>query len=409
MKKICTLIVILIVFNFCKPVIANYEISNLKEIGVLEEQEHELNSRVNEINREIADLNTTESALEKQLKEMETTMTSTISEIERINEQIWDLTKNIESLRKNFNDYQEKIDKRKQLIKERMRVLQENDGVLQYLTFLFESESFTDFLERGYLVAKMLETDQLIVHQLKNDEQRLKLQQQILDEKRNELSQLERNYAEQLNNIEKQKLEKSLVLDQLKDKIKKSIETQDRLLEQSKQLNEKKQLYNNQNINTSNISNNNHDFPLEYLQFYIEAGQKYQVDWFIISAIHSIETDFSRHPSMISSKGAIGHMQFLKLTWVGYKYDDGNGQVPDNLDITDLAVIKEGKGYGTDMNNDGIADPFDIQDSIGSAARYLSEHGYSSNPAKAIWHYNHARWYVDEVFNEARRIKELIE
>ncbi|MFD5854185.1 lytic murein transglycosylase [Cytobacillus pseudoceanisediminis] len=97
----------------------------------------------------------------------------------------------------------------------------------------------------------------------------------------------------------------------------------------------------------------------------------------------------------------------MPLTWIGYKYDDGNGRAPAHIDITDLNIIKLGGGYGTDGDGDGKADPFNLADSIESAAKYLASNGYSKNPAKAIFQYNHAQWYVDEVLNEATRIKQL--
>lgn len=72
-----------------------------------------------------------------------------------------------------------------------------------------------------------------------------------------------------------------------------------------------------------------------------------------------------------------------------------------------MNVIKRGNGYGTDGDGDGKADPFNLADSIESAAKYLAKNGYATNPAKAIWHYNHAAWYVDKVLAEAQKIKQL--
>ncbi|WP_051575097.1 lytic transglycosylase domain-containing protein [Sporolactobacillus terrae] len=118
--------------------------------------------------------------------------------------------------------------------------------------------------------------------------------------------------------------------------------------------------------------------PREYVPIYKGAGQKYNVDWQVLAAIHSIETRFSSI-KMVSPVGAIGHMQFMPATFAA---------------------------YGVDANGDGQTSPWDLTDAIYSAARYLSANNYKSNLRKAIWHYNHADWYVNDVLGRAQSIKE---
>ncbi|SFA52759.1 Transglycosylase SLT domain-containing protein [Parageobacillus thermantarcticus] len=143
------------------------------------------------------------------------------------------------------------------------------------------------------------------------------------------------------------------------------------------------------------------NIPAQFMKFYIDAEKKYGVDWYVLAAIHYVETGFSTHKTMVSSVGAIGPMQFLPATWVGWKYNIGGGQVSPSLDITSLAVIKAGGGYGKDGDGDGKADPWNEADAIHTAASYLAANGYSSNPRGAIWQYNHAEWYVNKVLNFA--------
>ncbi|MEF7566343.1 lytic murein transglycosylase [Bacillus infantis] len=118
--------------------------------------------------------------------------------------------------------------------------------------------------------------------------------------------------------------------------------------------------------------------PAEYIPYYKEAGEKYGVDWFVLAAIHSIETNFSTIPKMVSSAGAQGHMQFIPATF---------------------------EAYGVDGNGDGMRSAWDLQDAIYSAANYLSASGYSTDVRRAIWHYNHAEWYVNDVLQRATAIK----
>ena len=58
-------------------------------------------------------------------------------------------------------------------------------------------------------------------------------------------------------------------------------------------------------------------------------------------------------------------------------------------------------GVATDEDGDGIANVYDPADAIAGAAKYLVAHGVQQNAASAIFAYNHADWYVQEVLNWA--------
>ncbi|MFT9494381.1 MULTISPECIES: NlpC/P60 family protein [Bacillota] len=153
------------------------------------------------------------------------------------------------------------------------------------------------------------------------------------------------------------------------------------------------------------IKVDNGKVPQEYMKYYLYGEQAYGVPWYYLAAIHKIETSFSTHPTMVSSVGAVGAMQFMPSTWVGYRYETSGGLVSPGVDITDLEMINKGGGYGVDADNDGIASPWSIADSVAAAAKYLSSNGFSKNKEKAIWHYNHADWYVRKVIAQAELYK----
>jgi murein DD-endopeptidase MepM/ murein hydrolase activator NlpD len=104
------------------------------------------------------------------------------------------------------------------------------------------------------------------------------------------------------------------------------------------------------------------------------AGAEYGVPWQVLAAINKVESDFGRNMGP-SSAGAVGWMQFMPATWME---------------------------YGVDANGDGIADPWNPVDAIYSAARYLAANGASSNLYDAVYQYNHADWYVNEVLGIAQ-------
>jgi murein DD-endopeptidase MepM/ murein hydrolase activator NlpD len=114
--------------------------------------------------------------------------------------------------------------------------------------------------------------------------------------------------------------------------------------------------------------------PAQLLGLWQGAGAQYGVPWQVLAAINKVESNFGRNMGP-SSAGAVGWMQFMPGTWMA---------------------------YGVDANGDGVADPWNPADAIYSAARYLSANGASSNLYDAVYQYNHADWYVNEVLGIAQ-------
>ena len=104
------------------------------------------------------------------------------------------------------------------------------------------------------------------------------------------------------------------------------------------------------------------------------AGASYGIPWQVLAAINKIESNFGRNMGP-SSAGAIGWMQFMPSTWLR---------------------------WGTDANGDGVADPWNAEDAIYSAARYLAAAGGRTDIERGVFAYNHAQWYVDEVLDFAK-------
>jgi murein DD-endopeptidase MepM/ murein hydrolase activator NlpD len=104
------------------------------------------------------------------------------------------------------------------------------------------------------------------------------------------------------------------------------------------------------------------------------AGSAYGIQWQVLAAINKVESNFGRNMGP-SSAGAVGWMQFMPSTWLR---------------------------WGLDADGDGIADPWRATDAVYAAARYLAAAGGRTDIARAIYAYNHAQWYVDEVLALSR-------
>ena len=78
----------------------------------------------------------------------------------------------------------------------------------------------------------------------------------------------------------------------------------------------------------------------------------------------------------------------------------GQGNMPSE-DKVNPAIIKEYGGYGVDANEDGKADPFDLEDAIFSAVIiFIAASGAANGEIeKAIFNYNHSDQYVEDVLH----------
>jgi hypothetical protein len=149
------------------------------------------------------------------------------------------------------------------------------------------------------------------------------------------------------------------------------------------------------------------EIPAEFIPIYQAAEREYGVPWNLLAAIHRVETVFSTLDPMLSYAGAEGHLQFMPCTWMGWAHPSchglGRGNIPDHVK-TDPAMIAKYGGYGVDATGNGKADPWDIEDAIFSAANYLAANGAATGDFEgAVFAYNRASWYVDDVLSYADR------
>jgi transglycosylase-like protein with SLT domain len=119
--------------------------------------------------------------------------------------------------------------------------------------------------------------------------------------------------------------------------------------------------------------------PGSYIQLFQESAAQYcpGLSWTVLAAIGQIESADGQNEGP-SSAGALGPMQFLPSTWQTWGTD----------------------GFG-DTGAPNIMNPYDA---VPSAARLLCADGAASGGQAlrtAIFDYNHAGWYVDEVLTLA--------
>jgi murein DD-endopeptidase MepM/ murein hydrolase activator NlpD len=132
-------------------------------------------------------------------------------------------------------------------------------------------------------------------------------------------------------------------------------------------------------IGVPNFVIDSFEIPPFLLPIYQACGTEYGIPWEVLASINKIETAFGTNLN-VSSAGAMGWMQFIPSSW---------------------------EMYGVDANGDGRKDPYNPVDAICAAGRYLKAAGGMDDLYGAIFAYNHADWYVQEVLLYARAYGKL--
>jgi cell wall-associated NlpC family hydrolase len=132
--------------------------------------------------------------------------------------------------------------------------------------------------------------------------------------------------------------------------------------------------------------------PANFLYWYKRVGQQYGVPWTILAGIGTVESDNGQTtlPGVHSGSNAFGAAGPMQIGIGGAAGDAWGGAA-----IHPASQVVS--GVATDEDGDGVANVYDPADAIAGAARYLLEFGVQSDPAAAIFSYNHLQSYVQSV------------
>ncbi|MFB7630596.1 NlpC/P60 family protein [Streptomyces sp. NPDC056149] len=127
------------------------------------------------------------------------------------------------------------------------------------------------------------------------------------------------------------------------------------------------------------------DIPPRMLALYQRAALTCPgLPWTVLAAIGKVETNHARHPTMVSTAGAVGPMQFMPSTFQAYAHP----------------VPPGGRRPPT---------PWDPVDAVHAASRMLCANGarHDKDLQAAVFAYNHSHTYVSAVLTTAHRYTAL--
>ena len=136
--------------------------------------------------------------------------------------------------------------------------------------------------------------------------------------------------------------------------------------------------------------------PSNYLFWYKKVGKQYNVPWVILAGIGTEESENGEAalPGVISGQNGFGAAGPMQIGIEGASTNTWGGPAVHS-------ASQQFGGVATDENGDGVASVYEAPDAIAGAAKYLVAHGVQTDPSAAIFAYNHADWYVQDVLDFA--------
>jgi hypothetical protein len=134
--------------------------------------------------------------------------------------------------------------------------------------------------------------------------------------------------------------------------------------------------------------------PVNFLDAYRRASARFELGldgWSYLAAIGAVESDHGRSTATGVRLGQNAHGCCAGPMQIHNGFGTGAGTWG---------------AYATDGDGDGRTDIYAPADAVFTAANYLRASGAPTNWPTAIFAYNHASWYVDDVLGRARAYRE---
>jgi membrane-bound lytic murein transglycosylase B len=248
---------------------------------------------------------------------------------------------------------------------DRVRGLYESGGSLATYAAVLDSGSFNSLSDRTEMATRVVSAQIADVRDVLRQAASARLAASKAETRERSKIHTERGIADAADRVEALLSEQKTLLDQANQKLAAVAQAQAALNAENSSFG---------SITDAAIANLRILPPsTQYLDLYKAAATTCPgLPWTVLAAIGQVETGHGRNTN-VSSAGAMGPMQFEPATF---------------------------ERYAVDGDGDGIANIVDPADAIYSAAHYLCANGAGAGPAalsRAIFHYNHAGWYVEMV------------
>ncbi|MEH7076153.1 C40 family peptidase [Neobacillus drentensis] len=240
--------------------------NNLKSV---QNKRSSIQTDLSKANQEIFQVLDELSKLSEQINRVEQAIKDNNQMIVQTEEKVKNSQSHVKELQQEITTIQERINKRNEIIKKRALSLQESGGQVSYIHVILGSSSFSDFVERLEAVASMVEADQDLVTQYKEDQKEVVTKQAAVVKNLNELQNMQTELEGMQTLILEQKEQNEVLKADLKMKEQKILSDKADLQKKDNILASKEAQLTG-NINTSIPTSTN-----EAINIVIHAGEQY--------------------------------------------------------------------------------------------------------------------------------------
>ncbi len=189
-KKILSCILMcLIIVSFSINVFSvdeNQETNSIAENKTLEEQQRELNTKIDESNTKLEYVQGEMGETLKKVEELNDSITDYEAQYSDLENQITTLENQIKTDSAQIQEIQEEYDRKEKILKRRTVALYEA-GETTYLDFLLTSKSIVEFLSNYFIISEIIEYDNNLLEELDYKKTKLEEAKQKQEEQEKEL------------------------------------------------------------------------------------------------------------------------------------------------------------------------------------------------------------------------------
>ncbi|MBC2255023.1 peptidoglycan DD-metalloendopeptidase family protein [Listeria ivanovii] len=175
----------------------------------IEQKKSEIDKNIDTKNSEIADLENEEQDASKQLDALLKSIDETNKKLKAQENKVESENKKLKQLKKDIEKLRNDIRERQEVLDNRARAIQKSGTATAYLDMIFEAGDFKEFVDRVTVVSAMVNADQNIMQDQKDDQDKLKVAEGSSQKKLENLRELAVDLEVSKNNMESQKEEKN--------------------------------------------------------------------------------------------------------------------------------------------------------------------------------------------------------
>ena len=192
---ICIAIITLFVLLFAS--VSNVYATSKNE---LQNQQSELDQKINQTQTEIAGVKDKMSTELTQINRLNSQISEYQTELDSLQGQISSLTTEIEAKENEIKQKEEEYSARKETLEKRLVALYES-GTTSYLDMLLSSESLSDFISKYYLISELANCDNDLLESIDKSKAEITVQKTALTNKKNEVQQAQETAERKRNTL----------------------------------------------------------------------------------------------------------------------------------------------------------------------------------------------------------------